>query len=207
MSAVIPIRYPERTPEYMSEVAALEARYACSHDIRELRRRVIEGGSIQLARQCLRCGNAGQPIAHSVAGVPVAELPEFDYGLAENYRGALETERDDLRQRHIAIQDGAAEAAEKAIRDAAEAAQDAAEKAAADAREQWFRDHDAYLLTPEWRHRCGHVRRRAGGMCEGCGDRPIAHVHHLTYKNHKQEFLWELPGGGLRWVPREASWP
>ena len=32
-------------------------------------------------------------------------------------------------------------------------------------------DYDKYLRTPWWKEKRSKVLRRAGGMCEGCGDR------------------------------------
>jgi hypothetical protein len=36
--------------------------------------------------------------------------------------------------------------------------------------------------------------KRCGGICEGCGERPVAHIHHLTYEHMGDEFLFELAG-------------
>jgi hypothetical protein len=33
---------------------------------------------------------------------------------------------------------------------------------------------------------------RANNLCEGCGRRRAAQVHHLTYDHVFDEFLWEL---------------
>jgi 5-methylcytosine-specific restriction endonuclease McrA len=61
-----------------------------------------------------------------------------------------------------------------------------------DQREDWFRQHNAYLRTPEWRARRAAVLKRAHGVCEGCGVADATQVHHLTYEHWQQEFLWEL---------------
>jgi hypothetical protein len=53
------------------------------------------------------------------------------------------------------------------------------------AREQenrrWWNDYSAYLLSPTWRTKRESVMRRANGICEGCGHRRAAQVHHLRY--------------------------
>lgn len=35
---------------------------------------------------------------------------------------------------------------------------------------------------------------RCNGRCEGCGEAPVAQVHHLTYEHVGDEFLFELVG-------------
>lgn len=56
----------------------------------------------------------------------------------------------------------------------------------------WFKQYDKYLESPAWKAKRQKVLQRAKGVCEGCGDRPPAQVHHLTYKHVGNEFLWEL---------------
>jgi hypothetical protein len=67
------------------------------------------------------------------------------------------------------------------------------------AREQenarWWQNYDTHLGTHEWRHRAALVMRRAGTICEGCGENPATAVHHLSYESYNRlgrEFLWEL---------------
>jgi 5-methylcytosine-specific restriction endonuclease McrA len=61
-----------------------------------------------------------------------------------------------------------------------------------DQREEWFRQHNAYLRTPAWKARRAAVLKRANGICEGCAGAVATQVHHLTYEHWKREFLWEL---------------
>lgn len=58
--------------------------------------------------------------------------------------------------------------------------------------DQRKREYAAYLMTPAWRARRDKVLKRAGGMCEGCGDRPAVQVHHLTYRRIFREMLFDL---------------
>jgi hypothetical protein len=53
-------------------------------------------------------------------------------------------------------------------------------------------DYYQYLSTPEWRSIRQRVIRRAGGVCEGCGEREATIVHHLTYQRRGKEFLLDL---------------
>lgn len=72
--------------------------------------------------------------------------------------------------------------------------QDDARRSAERAREsqEWKARYAAYLQTPAWREKRTAVMKRAGGMCEGCGKRKAVQVHHTTYQNVCNEFLWEL---------------
>lgn len=59
-------------------------------------------------------------------------------------------------------------------------------------RADFFKEHDAYLRSPEWRRKRAAVLKRSQGLCEGCGQVRAIQVHHLHYDNWKEEFLWEL---------------
>lgn len=52
--------------------------------------------------------------------------------------------------------------------------------------------YHAYLKTPAWAEKRDLVIRHAEGLCQGCGIQPAEQVHHLTYLNAGNEFLWEL---------------
>ena len=56
----------------------------------------------------------------------------------------------------------------------------------------WWETYDAYLQSDAWRQLRPRIFRRAGGICEGCGQAEATQVHHLTYKHATNEFLWEL---------------
>lgn len=82
----------------------------------------------------------------------------------------------------------------------------------------WPELYRDYLRSHEWALKRAKVMRRAGHVCEGCGDHPAVDVHHLTYEHVTQEFLFELvalcagcherihlqPGAKQR--PRAATW-
>jgi 5-methylcytosine-specific restriction endonuclease McrA len=55
-------------------------------------------------------------------------------------------------------------------------------------------NYQAYLKSPAWSMRRRQVFLRCGGVCEGCGRKPMEEVHHLTYEHVGWEFLWELKG-------------
>ncbi len=62
----------------------------------------------------------------------------------------------------------------------------------------WWEKYNAYLATEEWAERRRRVIDRCGGTCEGCRNRPVEHVHHLTYDHVGNELLFELVGLCLR---------
>ena len=59
-------------------------------------------------------------------------------------------------------------------------------------REQWIAQYNRYLDSQEWKERRRQVLNRAGNVCEGCLSNKATEVHHLTYQNIGDEFLFEL---------------
>lgn len=57
---------------------------------------------------------------------------------------------------------------------------------------EWWERYNEYLLSDQWKSIRAKVLARANNTCEGCGDRPAAQVHHLTYDHVFDEFLFEL---------------
>lgn len=56
----------------------------------------------------------------------------------------------------------------------------------------WWDRYRQHLASPEWADTRQKVFKRANGLCEGCGDEPATAVHHLTYTDLGNEFLWQL---------------
>lgn len=137
--------------------------FDCLHENSELRRRVIKGGAIQYVHQCLRCGESrNQPV--SKAKVREACSGQEPPAFDDDLRVEWERRR-------------------------SEAADVIKEKFSRDA---FFADYDPYLNSAAWAKRRNLVMKRAGGICEGCGERPPQEVHHLTYEHVGNEFLFEL---------------
>jgi 5-methylcytosine-specific restriction endonuclease McrA len=153
------------TDELRSDRAAVYDE-KCAHDWREIRRRVSSSGRVSFWAQCMVCGSCyGNAIAR--ANVPDADnVPDFDPDLHKQWYAERQERLDGVNQKHIRLQK--------------------AEKAG------WWRWYDQYLKSTAWRLRRDAVMTRAGGVCEGCRTRPAAQVHHLTYDNVGNEFLWEL---------------
>lgn len=74
--------------------AAIERRYACEHQHRELRFRLIADNRPSYYRQCTYCGHAGQAISAREAKNEAAgrSIPDFDYEAEEKHRKAKSDE-------------------------------------------------------------------------------------------------------------------
>lgn len=59
---------------------------------------------------------------------------------------------------------------------------------------EWNRKYRDHLGSDKWHRLRERVWDRENGLCEGCRSEPIEHVHHLTYANMGDEFLFELKG-------------
>jgi hypothetical protein len=61
---------------------------------------------------------------------------------------------------------------------------------------EWRRLYDQYLISPEWHRKRALVMKRAGELCEGCGQRRATQVHHLRYPRN----CWP---GSAEWLAQE----
>ena len=138
-------------------------RFDCDHADTALRRRVIKGGQIQYVQQCLRCGESrNQPLAK-------AKALEASGGVEPPVFD------DQLREAWGQRRTESAEVIKTKF-----------------SRDAFFADYDEYLKSDAWAKRRALVLTRAGGVCEGCGERSATEVHHLTYEHVSKEFLFEL---------------
>jgi len=55
-------------------------------------------------------------------------------------------------------------------------------------------EYGEYLQSPGWQAKRIPVLKRCCHVCEGCGMSNATEVHHLTYQNVGNEFLFELVG-------------
>lgn len=118
-------------------------------------------------RQCLDCGAGSPMVGHDkLTPLQKAAATEFDPAIREGHW----RRRDEAWRSR---KDGEAEARRAARRE----------------------EYEDYINnSPNWRRLRRLVRARCHGTCEGCGERPMAEVHHLTYEHLFDEFLWELVG-------------
>jgi 5-methylcytosine-specific restriction endonuclease McrA len=151
------------TDAYMAEINAVHNGW-CQHPTTELRRRTIASGQITYWHQCQTCGRFP---GNAVRKPDDADrIPDADATLQDRYEAQRAAERQEIEQRHVRIQK----------RD----------------RANWWRWYTEYLDSPAWQSLRRAVMDRAQGICEGCRSRPATEVHHLTYDNVGNEFLWEL---------------
>jgi hypothetical protein len=74
--------------------AEIEARYACSHSVRELRFRTIADGRPAYVTQCIQCGHTSQAIAlkAALASAVGRLIPPYDDNLEASWRERKSTE-------------------------------------------------------------------------------------------------------------------
>jgi 5-methylcytosine-specific restriction endonuclease McrA len=138
-------------------------RFDCQHLNVNITKRVIKGGAIQYVEQCLTCGKpASSPMKKEVA------FQLCDGHEPEAYDQQLSDAFDSLREAEALVL-----------------------KQEFD-KEAFHQDYGSYLASPEWRAKRQMVFKRSNGVCEGCGINKATEVHHLTYANVGQEFLFEL---------------
>lgn len=66
------------------------------------------------------------------------------------------------------------------------------ERQKAEEKAAWRAAYESHIKSDKWKSIRQKVIQRAHGICEGCGFRPAAQAHHLTYEHLGEEFLWEL---------------
>lgn len=136
----------------------------CACEVKKIRYRLAKNDSKMFTLQCVRCGEygTGEWIPHSEIENPDKIEPIDDY-LKENYAITV-------RELNSALLDRQKEIGENEFKTT-------------------YKD---YLQSPEWRAKRKKVLERAGGICEGCMESQANTVHHLTYQNCGNEFLFEL---------------
>lgn len=59
-------------------------------------------------------------------------------------------------------------------------------------KQEWFKKHNNYLMSYEWRAKRIEVLRRDGYMCQACLKNQASEVHHLRYDHWGNEPLFDL---------------
>ncbi len=153
-----------RDEELERAVKEHHSHWICAHPQAEIRRIIIAGGGVQYRRQCLRCG---EHVSNSISHSQISETPpEADRTLAERWYAEKEKAYNALIQRFVIKQK---------TKDTA-----------------FFQKYNTYLVSEGWQKKRSTVLKRANNVCEGCLDRQATQVHHLTYNNVFNEFLFEL---------------
>lgn len=139
-------------------------RFTCAHRQTELRRAVQADGRAVHRLQCLECGELTGPAAKQDKSVPAP--PDEDTALLQRFQAEKTADRARVVQDHVRRQRKQGS--------------------------EWRQRYNAYLETPHWQAKRDLVFKRAGRICEGCGTRPAEQVHHLTYRNAFDAFLFQL---------------
>jgi hypothetical protein len=159
--------------DYAAITEQLNREFACDHVRSCTTYLVTNAGSKVFRRQCRRCGEL-------VAVLRRGDLTRAQMDAAVPHDKSLRPawwQKWRERSEQLNAEATAREAEAKGREDAA-----------------WWSRYNAHLLSPEWRRLRVKVMERCGGICEGCGEHPVAHVHHLSYEHMGNEFLFELVG-------------
>jgi hypothetical protein len=143
----------------------------CQHPRSEVRRRVASNGVVAYWRQCLVCFQVvGTAVKHCDA--PKDAAP-FDEAARQRYWDQWHAQHDSTFAE---------------LRAAREAARQQSEA-------EWWERYNEYLESPEWRRKLALVLERDYRRCQarldGCSIY-ATQVHHLSYKHHFNEPLFEL---------------
>lgn len=137
-------------------------KFRCDHQQSEMRERTVRGGGKQHVQQCLRCGLA------------ISNPVKREVAIAENGGKPLAPFDEKLLSSW--------QAAFKESSDKIMNADDSA----------FWRAYEEYLASPVWKKKREKILERAGGICEGCREKPATQVHHRSYEHVGDEFLFEL---------------
>lgn len=151
-----------------STIAQISSIPVCAHANTILTRMTTSNGTIQVRKQCMRCGaTVGNAIRHGDITTPITQLPPFNDEL-----------RDEWSKRIIDARQSAAEMRRQII------------DAESQGRRDWYRN--VYLLSDAWKEKRLAVLKRDRYICQGCLSEKATDVHHLTYEHIGNELLWEL---------------
>jgi len=155
-------------PTTQARIAALESQLRaleCDHPKKEVRYRNASNGARMYKFQCTRCGELiGNWIPHENV-LQKENCQPINDALSANYRKSKHDLSHEINRLIIENQKGEFD--------------------------EWYIE---YLQSPEWLAKRNLVLKRCNGVCEGCGMKQAAVVHHLTYQNVGKEFLFELVG-------------
>lgn len=141
--------------------------FNCPHLAVELRRLEEDRGTVKIGNQCVVCGQKIEPwkSQRGFSSDDMSRLPKYDKD--------LKTEWLSLRSRLYFVLEGIVNQKNGG---------------------HFWERYRTHLLSEKWEATRQAVIHRAKDMCEHCGQRPIEHVHHLTYDNFGDEKMEDLLG-------------
>ena len=140
----------------------------------EYRYHYSESGVLQLFTQCTECGKRGQSggtLKHSTIEnfkekVKLGEIPKYDIKLL-NEKSATYEKFSKFNKLTWS-------------------------KKQTNSKQEWFKQHNEYLQTDQWKAIRLKVLKRDNNLCQGCLEATATEVHHLTYAHWKNELMFEL---------------
>jgi len=137
--------------------------HLCKHEESELRDYNTSNGGWQRKPQCLKCGSSA---GTSIKRDKDLDVPLWDAKLKSRWVSSRNAKREEIESLLI--------------------------ERTSQLKTGGYAEYEDYLLTDEWRKKRALVLKRDGNVCQGCLSAPANEVHHLTYENIFQEFLFEL---------------
>jgi len=137
----------------------------CDHPKVEIRYKLASNGVKMFKNQCVRCGRTDKNWIPHTDIENKDDIKPINDDLKDNYNKTVSELDQALSERIATIENFD--------------------------HKTWYRE---YLLSPQWQHNRNLVFLRCGRICEGCFTNKATEVHHLTYKNVGNEFLFELVG-------------
>jgi hypothetical protein len=151
----------------------------CNHNKIEIRKRVFNKGVVQYVKQCLYCGDMKSIAIKKDVAIKENFGKEPDFFDEELYLKFKEIDKK-------IYNDKLSDVSKKKVFE--KNAEIELEK------EIFFKEYNEYLLSERWAKKREKVIARCKGVCEGCMENPVEHVHHLTYTHVFNEMLFELVG-------------
>ena len=159
--------------DYKIDAAKIVEKYRCDCINYHLTKHKCKDGRYQYKNQCLNCySTVGSQIAKRLCGNTDC-LPEYD---KESREKVLKNQHCEYEK----IQQKLNKSKEKSLN---EYEHD---------REQFLEKYIEYLKTDSWKQKRLRVLERSNGFCEGCLVKKATQVHHKTYRNVGDEFLFQL---------------
>jgi 5-methylcytosine-specific restriction endonuclease McrA len=159
------MRIEHTEPDYAAIGKKADTAFVCAHKETTRCKKVKSDQQIEIREQCQRCGDkVGHAIRKdTMAPQDIARLPLWDSQLGGRYC----TERNHfyteaLNREKLRLLD------------------------------DWRQRYARYLESEAWKQRRQLVMLRAQGICEGCRMAQAVDVHHLTYGDAGDEFLFQL---------------
>ena len=135
----------------------------CDHKITELRDYRTSNGGWQRKEQCLTCGSSASQSKTRDKNVAV---PEWDNQLARNWDTSCNAKRREIEDRLI----------ERTVNWETEG----------------YPFYEDYLKTDDWKKKRHLVMARDKQTCQACLEESAIEVHHLTYDQIFNEYLFDL---------------